>query len=149
MLYASTPTPVANLFLFVICDSDGERIVFASVETQQLRYHQMIFDQRAKTHKNLVRWYKRKVADMAAPTEGASAADFAAMVAAYKTIAHHAEAAGMTTVSICRHTHARMHTFELCARHTTRGVDTLRCAVPLQEAEQYAALIDIEHAKRA
>ena len=72
--------------------------MFASVETQQFRYHQMIFDQRAKTHKNLVRWYKRKVTGKAIPTE--------ALIAAYKTIAHHAEAAGMTTVSICRHANA-------------------------------------------
>eukprot|EP01043_Picozoa_sp_COSAG02_P031465 COSAG02_NODE_2055_length_9982_cov_3.771426_4_plen_121_part_00 len=112
---------MANLVIFAICGSDGERVVFASVESQQLRYHQMIFDQRAKTHKNLVRWYKRKVAAKAISTEGASGAGPEALIAAYKKIAHHAEAAGMTTVSICRHTNscrARTHKREHRHRHT-------------------------------
>ena len=75
--------------------------MFPSVETQQLRYHQMIFDQRAKTHKNLVRWYRRKVKGMG-PAKGKPSV---AMITAYKAIAHHAEAAGMTTVSTCRMPH--------------------------------------------
>ena len=69
--------------------------MFPSVETQQLRYHQMIFDQRAKTHKNVVRWYRRKVKGMTPAKDKPSKA----MITAYKAIAHHAEAAGMTTVS--------------------------------------------------
>lgn len=72
--------------------------MFPSVETQQLRYHQMIFDQRAKTHKNLVLWYKRKLEGMTAETDG-TALDSEAISTAYRVIAHHAEAAGMTTVS--------------------------------------------------
>ena len=75
--------------------------MFPSVETQQLRYHQMIFDQRAKTHKNLVRWYRRKVKGVG-PAKGKPSV---ATIAAYKAIAHHAEAAGMTTVSTCRMPH--------------------------------------------
>jgi HPt (histidine-containing phosphotransfer) domain-containing protein len=88
------------MFRLLACsDLASDRIYFPSVESQQSRYHQMIFDQRAKTHKNVVRFCKRQVKGMAAPTEGVDASDFEAMVATYKTIAHHCEAAGMTRVS--------------------------------------------------
>ena len=56
----------------------------------------MIFDQRAKTHKNVVLFYKRLIKGMTAPTSGQDAPDaldFEGMICAYRTIEHHARAA--------------------------------------------------------
>jgi len=66
----------------------------------------MIFDQRAKTHKNVVLSYKRLVKGMEAPTLGRDsrdAEDFEDMIAAYKTIEHHARAAEGAAVSTPPH----------------------------------------------
>lgn len=102
--------------------------MFPSVESHRLRYNQMIFDQRAMTHKNLVKWYKLKRKDTEAQTGEASAADSAASIATISAIAHHAEAGGMDTVSSIRdtnvfHTHITHSAHQRAARGTD---DTLR-----------------------